>query len=385
MYKNPFTPLFGGRPDCFFGREGILRRFDAALADRGSDDRALFITGSRGYGKTALLEQLSLRAKANDRVVIDVGPDNPIGGIMRRLAPYDEATKTIDPELEATVFGTGGKIKAGSSSKTVRYDRDDFEYVFLEACRRKNAKLFVTIDEIQKVSLDDIALICETFQMASRKGYDVMIAVAGLPYAYEQVIHHDGCTFMRRSAHEPLGPLFPEEVRDAFEGSFGSVRGLSLDASALQKLVAGSKGHPYIMQLQGYYLVDAANQDGGKGRRVLTEREVEAITPAVMMAYERRALDPLVSVMPASEVNYLKAMVRVLGEDRMAFTGDIAKALGKEQNRLSVVRRNLLDNGIVVAPERGKLMFMIPYLADYLLRDLRNVSEGVEAAMAWGL
>lgn len=48
MFDNPFTPLFGGRPGFFFGREGILRRFDRAMSDYGSDDRALFITGSRG-------------------------------------------------------------------------------------------------------------------------------------------------------------------------------------------------------------------------------------------------------------------------------------------------------------------------------------------------
>jgi len=31
MFDNPFTPLFGGRPGFFFGREGILRRFDRAM------------------------------------------------------------------------------------------------------------------------------------------------------------------------------------------------------------------------------------------------------------------------------------------------------------------------------------------------------------------
>lgn len=383
MYQNPFTPLFGGHPDCFFGRENILRRFDTALVDKGSDDRALFITGSRGYGKTALLEQLSLRANASDRKVIDVGPDNPIGGIMRHLVPFDETTKTVDPEVEVNIFGSGGKVRAGSSSKTVRYDRDDFEYIFLDACEQKGLKLFVTVDEIQKVALDDVALICEAFQMASRKGYDVMIAVAGLPYGYESIIHHDGCTFMRRAVCESLGPLLPAEVKSAFQKTFKQVKDLSLSENALQKLLTDSKGHPYIMQLQGYYLINELNQQGSKGRRTLTVEDVEAITPTVKDAYYRRALEPLVSVMPASEVEYLQAMARVLNDERVARTGDIAKALGKEPNRLSFVRESLLNNGIVIAPERGKLMFMIPYLADYLLDDVRLLPESVESAIEW--
>lgn len=383
MYQNPFTPLFGGHPDCFFGRESILRRFDTALVDKGSDDRALFITGSRGYGKTALLEQLSLRANASGRNVIDVGPDNPIGGIMRHLIPFDETTKTVDPEVEVNVFGTGGKVRAGSSSKTVRYDRDDFEYVFLDACEQNNLKLFVTIDEIQKVALDDVALICEAFQMASRKGYDVMIAVAGLPYGYESIIHHEGCTFMRRAVCESLGPLLPAEVKSAFQKTFKQIKDLSLSEDALHKLLTDSKGHPYIMQLQGYYLIRELNQQGSKGCRTLTVEDVEAIMPAVKDAYYRRALEPLVAVMPASEVEYLQAMARVLNDERVARTGDIAKAVGKEPNRLSFVRESLLNNGIVIAPERGKLMFMIPYLADYLLDDVRLLPESVESAIEW--
>ena len=57
MFENPFVPVFGGKPDFFFGRKELLNRFTFALVDRGSEDRALFITGNRGCGKTALLEQ----------------------------------------------------------------------------------------------------------------------------------------------------------------------------------------------------------------------------------------------------------------------------------------------------------------------------------------
>ena len=67
MFSNPFTPIFGGRPDFFFGRKAVLTRFDAAMVDQGSEDRVLFVTGNRGCGKTALLEQISMRAQASGR------------------------------------------------------------------------------------------------------------------------------------------------------------------------------------------------------------------------------------------------------------------------------------------------------------------------------
>ena len=78
MFSNPFTPIFGGKPDVFFGREKVLHLFDYAMIDAGSDNRAIFITGTRGSGKTALLEQLSIRAEARKRKVIDLGPEDTI-------------------------------------------------------------------------------------------------------------------------------------------------------------------------------------------------------------------------------------------------------------------------------------------------------------------
>ena len=73
MLDNPFSPIFGGKPDVFFGRDRILNLFNLAMVDKGSDDRALFITGTRGCGKTALLEQFSIRAGQTKRTVIDLG------------------------------------------------------------------------------------------------------------------------------------------------------------------------------------------------------------------------------------------------------------------------------------------------------------------------
>ena len=70
MISNPFSPIFGGKPDVFFGRERLLKNFDQAMIDVGSDNRAIFITGTRGSGKTALLEQLSIRASSKKRKVI---------------------------------------------------------------------------------------------------------------------------------------------------------------------------------------------------------------------------------------------------------------------------------------------------------------------------
>lgn len=59
-------------------------------------------------------------------------------------------------------------------------------------------------------------------------------------------------------------------------------------------------------------------------------------------------------------------MSECLNSDRLADTSGIARRSGVSQNKLSKPRAYLIDHGIIAAPEHGKVMFCIPYLADYV-------------------
>ncbi len=369
MFANPFSPVFGGKPDVFFGRKGILTRFEAAMLDKGSEDRALFITGNRGSGKTALLEQLSARAGRAKRKVLDASAENAVGSLLKQLIPYDEVTRTLSPTVEVSVLGSGGKIGGASNSRTTRFDEDDLTLALLEACQAEPHGIFVSVDEAQKISQHDMSLICDAFQMASRKGFDVMLAVAGLPYAYDEVIHYEGCTYMRRAVHEELGLLTPAKVRDAFEETFARCRGLSVPARALDELISRSYGHPYVMQLLGYHLIAWVNGNIDAKRYEVTEHDVAESAPLAIAAYERRALKPMLDERTNEERRYLASMSKVLDEQREAKTADIAQELGKTPQQASRVRQSLLKCGIIIATGRGKVMFNVPYLREYIVKD----------------
>ena len=335
MFTNPFSTIFGGKPGVFFGRKDILARFKAAMVDEGSEDRALFITGNRGSGKTALLEQLTQVAKDNGRKVIDATGESGV-----------------------------------STSKTVHYAVEgDLTAAFLEVARKESHGVFVSVDEVQKIPQHDISLICDAFQMASRKGYDVMLAIAGLPYAHEEVVQYEGCTYMRRAVHEELGLFDPEEVRDAFEEAFGRSKGLEVSSDALGELVSRSFGHPYVMQLLGYHLIAWINGRVQERSYVVTADDVAEAAPLAIAAYERRALKPLLDVMPDEERRYLVAMARVADENRVASTGDVARELGKTTQQASRARQALIGNGTIISVGRGEVMFNVPYLREYITRE----------------
>ena len=379
MFSNPFSPIFGGKPDVFFGREKILNLFEHAMIDVGSDDRAIFVTGTRGSGKTALLEQLSIRAAAKNRKVIDLGPENMVSQLIYSLTGYDEVTKTVNPQVNVNAFGFGGGVSGGSVSKTEHIGKDRLQSLLPDACSSYKKGLLVTVDEIQKVPIEDVSILCNAFQMASRKGNDIMLAVAGLPYAYSDVIKHEGCTYLRRASHEELGLFTWEEASDAFSSVFSEIKGLSVSVQLVDKLNQASYGHPYIMQLLGYHLIMYINGQGSEKKHTVTDDEVQIAIKNALFAYEQRALKSLLDELPNSEKTYLRKMAECLDTDRLAETSDIARELGVVQSKLSKTRAYLINHGIIASPERGKVMFCVPYLSDYVKKE-EPLSDAITVA-----
>lgn len=367
MRNNPFSPIFGGKPSLFFGRKTFLRRFELAMADQGSEDRALFFTGTRGCGKTALLEQLSQRASKRGYHVIDLGPDDTVPQLLHALVRHDEVTTTVNPQAGISVMGMGGSIGAGSISKTTRYGRENLQPALLDACSHAKRGIFVTIDEIQKVPVDDVSAICNAFQMASRKGHDILLAVAGLPYAHKRIIHHEGCTYLRRAPHEEIGLFGWDEADEAFRGAFSRIDGVAVEQEEIDDLNRTSYGQPYLMQLLGYHLINELPQEARK-TVLATSEQMEASKALSLTAYERRALQPLLDELTDAEVCYLRAASSTLDEERLARTADIARKLGKNLHQLSRVREQLIGYGYLASPAYGKLTFCVPYLADYVMR-----------------
>lgn len=381
MFTNPFSPIFGGKPDIFFGRGDILHRFDLAMIDRGSDDRALFITGTRGSGKTAILEQFSRKAAAKKRRVIDLGPEDTIPQLIQILSDFEERTETVSPQANVNILGIGGGISAGSVSKTRRIGRENLQTLLLEACVKAKHGIFVTVDEVQKVPMEDMSSLCNAFQMASRKGHDIMLAVAGLPYAYPAITRHEGCTYLRRAAHEELGLFTWEETAQSFQEVFSGIKGLYISAEHIDRLNEASYGHPYLMQLLGYYLILQVNDDAPGKSHHISQQELENAIANALTVYERRALKPLMEELPTSGQKYLRIMSDQLNDERLAQTADVAKALGVSSNKLSQVRAHLIDQGIIASPERGTLMFCIPYLADYVKKE-KQTDHVIDVARA---
>ena len=133
------------------------------------------------------------------------------------------------------------------------------------------------------------------------------------------------------------------------------------------------------MQLLGYHLILNINNHISERKHETTNEEVSEAIRNALFAYEQRALKPLLDELPNGEKKYLVKMSEALNSDRLAETGEIADRLGVSQNKTSRTRTYLINHGIIASPERGKVMFCVPYLADYVKRE-EHISDVITVA-----
>lgn len=85
-----------------------------------------------------------------------------------------------------------------------------------------------------------------------------------------------------------------------------------------------------------------------------------------------------------AEHNYLKAMSTAMGDRPMVQSAEIAEKMGKTPAGLSRQRDSLLRLGIIAAPAHGFVMFAIPLLRQYVLKDL-PARRNIIRALDWGV
>ena len=104
--RNPFRPTFGVSPTVLAGRDSLLQSFKLGLAEGpGSPFRALLISGSRGMGKTVLLNEFEDAAASQGWITLRAYPDNSmVDALVNSAIP--EALQNLDgPQSKRMLSG----------------------------------------------------------------------------------------------------------------------------------------------------------------------------------------------------------------------------------------------------------------------------------------
>jgi hypothetical protein len=361
---NPFHASFGVSPPLLVGRDAVLEEFVEALEDGpGSSGRATLYTGARGSGKTVILNAVEDRARERGWLVIS---ETATAGFIQRMTQQHlpRLLRDFDPStVSRHLTGLTAPLNIGAVSwDTIESHviqaglRNQIE-LLTDLLSEHRTGLLITLDEIHLNQIGELRELATTVQHAFREGRELAFAGAGLAAGVSDVVNDNVLTFLRRAERHTLGPVGRSEVQRAFSEPIAAA-GRHIGADALEVMVDGARGYPFLLQLVGaqtWRIHPAAT-------------EVSVADATLGVARARLRLGTLIhepALRAASDVDrsFLLAMARDDGPSRMA---DIQQRLNVDVNYASQYRLRLIAAELIHSTRRGYVDFALPYLREYL-------------------
>ncbi|PST48349.1 ATP-binding protein [Bifidobacterium callitrichos] len=370
-HSNPFKPTAGRMPPLLIGRDTVIDDFEEGLDDGpGAPGRLMRVTGARGVGKTVILTEFGLIAKARKWEVIDETASTGLAQrLLDRLTPPATAVDlSLKPSLSVAGLGGLSLGEAHVSSQQMPLTLRDAFGRRLDALAHKHAGLLVTIDEAQAAERTDMVAIATAVQHLIREERNIAFVFAGLPTIASKWLNDEVLTFLRRAQAEQLGDIPLQDVTDAFEDTFAD-SGITIAGEPLSMAANATEGYPFMIQLVGYHIWRIAyrrhrNADGttADDARVTEEDAKQGIANALTRLGDAVHGPELDGLSPVDKT-YLLAMAQ---DDGPSSTSTVAERMGKDVNYANIYRTRLIDAQVISDAGYGKVDFAIPYLRQYL-------------------
>lgn len=359
---NPFKPTAGGEPPLLIGRERVVRDFDKGLDNGvGAPGRIMLITGARGTGKTVMLTVLGDKARAHKWDVIEeTASDGLCERLVSELCSKDSLIDKLTFAPSITIAGASVSLgEAELSPKRMPETLRKAMSARLDALEKRDAGLMISIDETQAASRADLIAIATAIQHQIREKRNVSIVFAGLPQMISDLFDDEVITFLRRARTNVLANVPIDEVKESFAQTFED-SGMSLDTSLVEKAAVATAGYPYMIQLVGYYIWDAAD---ARESTVISKEDVDEGIREARVDLDNAVCVPELQGLSKNDKAYLEAMAV---SDGPSGTSEVAKRMGRSAKYAATYRKRLLDAYVIRQTDRGEVDFAVPFLREYL-------------------
>ena len=382
---NPFSPGAGMPPPELVGREALLESSRVTLervrAGRGT--KSLLMVGLRGVGKTVLLNRIRRQAVEAGLAVVEL--EAPEGRSLPAM---------LAPELNRSLIALSRTEKARELAKRARRALAAFvpamrlKYADVElqldlepepelagsgdfysdlrgllrscgeAAKAADSVLAITIDELQYVERDQMAVLITALHDAAQRRLPITLLGAGLPQLRGQM--GKAKSYAERMFNFPeIGPLPPDAARDALEIPIRAA-GVEIENAAVERIQGLTQGYPYFLQEWGAQTWLAAT-----GSRI-TAGDVASASEAAIAALDQDFFGVRFDRCTPRERAYLRAMAE-LGPGPFR-SGEIAEAFGRSTQSLGPLRSSLIQKGMIYSPAHGDTAFTVPLFDGYLKR-----------------
>lgn len=359
---NPFKPTAGGEPPLLIGRERVVRDFDKGLDNGvGAPGRIMLITGARGTGKTVMLTVLGDKARAHKWDVIE---ETASDGLCERLVSelYSKDSLIDKLTFAPSITIAGASVSLGEAELSPKRMPETLRKAMsarLDALEKRDAGLMISIDETQAASRADLIAIATAIQHQIREKRNVSIVFAGLPQMISDLFDDEVITFLRRARTNVLANVPIDEVKESFAQTFED-SGMSLDTSLVEKAAVATAGYPYMIQLVGYYIWDAAD---ARESTVISKEDVDEGIREARVDLDNAVCVPELHGLSKNDKAYLEAMAV---SDGPSGTSEVAKRMGRSAKYAATYRKRLLDAYVIRQTDRGEVDFAVPFLREYL-------------------
>ncbi|MFB9775740.1 ATP-binding protein [Brevibacterium otitidis] len=362
-HPSPFRPSFGTTPAAVVGIQEEVNLFARAL-DGAVRGRATLVTGTRGVGKTVLLNTFGEVADSRQWVPVR---EQASPGVVQRLTEARlpqlledldtaETTKSSTVGFTLPVIGGGLTTRTESTIQMVPDLRHRVMQV-LDLLRPHGTGLLLALDEVHRTNVSELREITDVVAYAIAENAPLAFVAAGLPATINKLVNDDVSTYLRRAERIELKNFTADDTAVALRHPIEEA-GRSIEADALAAAVEASENYPYLVQLIGDFAWEAAAE-----APVITAAHVAWAVEQARPAMFRQIHEPTLAGLSDRDRDYIFAMSV---DDGPSLTRDIAARLGVTIQHAGVYRSRLIIDGVIMEAGRGRVEFAIPYLRDYL-------------------
>jgi hypothetical protein len=350
--RNPFgaddaePPLvFAGRQEALSAVESLWRRSTAS-----GPVEPVFVFGTAGTGKSALLAELAARADdaqwSSGVASVEPGASGPqrvLGGLaaavrgLYRRRPGAPGMQRMRDRAEAAAVGDPSRL--GDTMVELGDDALDV-----------GRGLVVLADDLHHAH--DVDAVAEASARVAARGLPVAVIAACAPPGW-----------MDEHRVLPMRPLTTAEITDLLQGA-AATRGGSFADAAVAAIEELSGGCPRLVRAYGRHAWDVTPGS------VVDVAAVEAGRPAAEARLAATFYGPRLAGLSGPERRFLQALAAFGGTD--VPLESVARKLGDvnrfqpEQSQTARVRDALIDAGLVYTPDGERLYSGLPELARFL-------------------
>lgn len=381
--RNPYVPNAGAMPPALPGRESFLDAFATALGrvKIGRSAKSLLPYGLRGVGKTVLLQRFIREAKSAGyhTGLIEADERAPFlpalaDQLRRILFALDTPAKvhalakramrvfksfTMKAGLEGISLSLGVDAERGfGDSGDVASDLTALFTAIGEAARDQETGVLIAIDEVQYLPEQEFSALIKAIHHVTQESLPVLVVATGLPQVL--ALAGEAKSYAERLFDfQPVGPLGDDDAREALIEP-AATEGVVFEEAAADEIIGATRGYPFFLQEWAY---NAWNEAPGP---TITLDDVKRGAAVTVPKLDDGFFAVRYNRCTPSEKRYLRAMAE-LGQGPYR-TADVAKKLGRENNRLGPTRDALIKKGMIWSPEHGLIAFTVPLFDEFMRR-----------------